>query len=184
MKEITIGDKSLMQISKEDILQLAVMQGCCAHLDFWNYPTLLEYDNTMFSDTVVISYKSTRKEDGIESIPLVFFFCVSDLSYHYHRENVTEKWYGERLKIKAIKFLIEKGGTGYDIEKVLPVEVDRLQPDYSIYNIDSNLSYGFLTRGCPNRCKWCVVPKKEGKISPYMDIEEITAGRKKSYPYG
>ena len=75
---------------------------------------------------------------------------------------------------------IEKGGTGYDIEKVLPVEVDRLQPDYSIYNIDSNLSYGFLTRGCPNRCKWCVVPKKEGKISPYMDIEEITAGRKKA----
>lgn len=48
---------------------------------------------------------------------------------------------------------IEKGGTGYDIEKVLPVEVDRLQPDYSIYNINSNLSYGFLTRGCPNRCK-------------------------------
>ena len=39
---------------------------------------------------------------------------------------------------------IEKGGTGYDIEKVLPIEVDRLQPDYSIYNIDSNLSYGFL----------------------------------------
>jgi hypothetical protein len=75
---------------------------------------------------------------------------------------------------------IEKGGTGYDIEKVLPVEVDRLQPDYSIYNIDSNLSYGFLTRGCPNRCKWCVVPKKEGKISPYMDIEEITARRKKA----
>lgn len=75
---------------------------------------------------------------------------------------------------------IEKGGTGYDIEKVLPIEVDRLQPDYSIYNIDSNLSYGFLTRGCPNRCKWWVVPKKEGKISPYMDIEEITAGRKKA----
>lgn len=57
MKEITIGDKSLMQISKEDILQLAVMQGCCAHLDFWNYPTLLEYDNTMFSDTVVLQEK-------------------------------------------------------------------------------------------------------------------------------
>lgn len=44
----------------------------------------------------------------------------------------------------------------------------------------TDLSYGFLTRGCPNRCKWCVVPKKEGKISPYMDIEEITAGRKKA----
>ena len=66
------------------------------------------------------------------------------------------------------------------IEREVDEEIDRLQPDYSIYNIDSNLSYGFLTRGCPNRCKWCVVPKKEGKISPYMDIEEITAGRKKA----
>lgn len=47
---------------------------------------------------------------------------------------------------------IEKGGTGYDIEKVLPIEVDRLQPDYSIYNIDSNLSYGFLTRGDSPGC--------------------------------
>lgn len=78
MKEITIGDKSLMQISKEDILQLAVMQGCCAHLDFWNYPTLLEYDNTMFSDTVVISYKSTRKEmscDFKDFSPRKGFLC-------------------------------------------------------------------------------------------------------------
>lgn len=38
---------------------------------------------------------------------------------------------------------------------------------------------GFLTRGCPNKCKWCVVPTKEGKITPYMDIEEIAIdGRK------
>lgn len=74
---------------------------------------------------------------------------------------------------------IEKGGTGYDIEKVLPVEVDRIVPDYSLYNIDKSLAYGFLTRGCPNRCKWCVVPKKEGNITAYMDIEEIAVdGRK------
>lgn len=75
---------------------------------------------------------------------------------------------------------IEKGGTGYDIEKVLPIEIDRIQPDYSIYNIVPDLAYGFLTRGCPNRCKWCVVPQKEGKISPYMDIEEVVAGRRKA----
>ena len=34
------------------------------------------------------------------------------------------------------------------------------------------MAYGFLTCGCPNRCKWCVVPQKEGNIKPYMDIEE------------
>lgn len=73
---------------------------------------------------------------------------------------------------------VEKGGTGYDISKVLPVEVDRIVPDYNLYKIDKNLAYGFLTRGCTNRCKWCVVPAKEGNIAPYMDIAEVSAGRK------
>ena len=73
---------------------------------------------------------------------------------------------------------IEKGGTGYDISKVLPITVDRIIPDYNLYNIDKSLAYGFLTRGCPNRCKWCVVPAKEGNIAPYMDIAEVSSGRK------
>lgn len=67
----------------------------------------------------------------------------------------------------------ERGGTGYDIGKVLPPEIDRAVPVYSLYGIDKRTAYGFLTRGCPNRCKWCVVPQKEGNINPYMDIEEI-----------
>ena len=74
---------------------------------------------------------------------------------------------------------IEKGGTGYDIVKKLPDYIDRLQPDYDLYDIDKNLAYGFLTRGCPNKCKWCIVPKKEGNVTPYMDIEEIAQDRKK-----
>lgn len=69
---------------------------------------------------------------------------------------------------------VERGGTGYDLHKNLPKGIDRLQPDYSIYpQIDRKTAYGFLTRGCPNHCKWCVVPKKEGNIRPYMDVEEI-----------
>ena len=72
---------------------------------------------------------------------------------------------------------VERGGTGYDLHKVLPPEIDRLQPDYSLYpQIDGRTAYGFLTRGCPNRCRWCVVPKKEGEIAPYMDVEEIATG--------
>ena len=67
-----------------------------------------------------------------------------------------------------------KGGTGYGIYSKLPEAIDRCQPDYSIYpNIPDRYAYGFLTRGCPNKCKWCVVPKKEGAIRPYMDVEEI-----------
>lgn len=80
---------------------------------------------------------------------------------------------------------VEKGGTGYDIHKNLPDTIDRLQPDYSMYpEIDKRTAYGFLTRGCPNHCGWCVVPKKEGMIRPYMDIEEIAIeGRNKIVLY-
>lgn len=69
------------------------------------------------------------------------------------------------------------GGTGYSIISHLPSEIDRLQPDYSLYpEIDNKTAYGFLTRGCPNKCFWCCVPEKEGNIKPYMDIEEISMG--------
>lgn len=69
---------------------------------------------------------------------------------------------------------IIRGGTGYDVHSRLPEEVDRTQPDYSIYpEIPKDYAYGFLTRGCPNKCPWCVVPVKEGRIVPYMDVDEI-----------
>lgn len=76
---------------------------------------------------------------------------------------------------------VVKGGTGYDYTTKLPDYIDRLQPDYSIYsNIDSKTAYGFLTRGCPNKCKWCIVPLKEGNVRPYMDVDEIAIdGRNK-----
>lgn len=72
---------------------------------------------------------------------------------------------------------VEKGGTGYDITRNLPDDIDRTYPDYSIYGIEKE-AYGFLTRGCPNKCKWCVVPAKEGNITPYMDIEEVAGDRR------
>ena len=68
-----------------------------------------------------------------------------------------------------------KGGTGYDYTISLPNEIDLMQPDYSIYShlVDNRTAYGFLTRGCPNKCNFCIVHKKEGDIRPYMDIDEI-----------
>ena len=72
---------------------------------------------------------------------------------------------------------VVKGGTGYGMFDELPPEIDRMQPDYSIYPwIDSKTAYGFITRGCPNKCAWCIVPKKEGAIHPYMEVDEIALG--------
>lgn len=55
-----------------------------------------------------------------------------------------------------------KGGTGYldiPISQTLPPEIERMAPDYYIYP-ESDYAIGYLTRGCPNRCRWCVVPRE------------------------
>lgn len=65
-----------------------------------------------------------------------------------------------------------KGGTGYGLYDKLPVEIDVMLPDYSIYP-DCNYAIGYLTRGCIRNCPWCVVPKKEGTIKPYRTWREI-----------
>ena len=68
-----------------------------------------------------------------------------------------------------------RGGTGYrdiPISRELPPEIDAMQPDYSIYP-DCDYAIGYLTRGCPNHCRWCVVPRKEGKIRSYRRWQEI-----------
>lgn len=65
-----------------------------------------------------------------------------------------------------------KGGTGYDVSSRLPDEIESMQPDYTIYQ-QFDAAYGFLTRGCPNKCPWCVVPHKEGGLRVVADIEDI-----------
>ena len=71
-----------------------------------------------------------------------------------------------------------RGGTSYNIRSRLPAEVEACDPDYSIYP-DFTEAIGFLTRGCVNRCPWCVVPEKEGGIHVVGDIERVAAGRKR-----
>lgn len=70
-----------------------------------------------------------------------------------------------------------KGGTGYRIYQNLPDEIDSMLPDYSIYP-EYSFAVGFLSRGCIRNCPWCVVPKKEGDLRKYDDIERISQGRK------
>ena len=65
-----------------------------------------------------------------------------------------------------------KGGTGYGLYTELPPEIDRLFPDYSIYP-KCDFAIGYITRGCPNKCGWCVVPAKEGDIRPYAGWQDI-----------
>ena len=65
-----------------------------------------------------------------------------------------------------------RGGTGYGIYEDLPKEIEDTYPDYSIYPY-CDYAVGFITRGCPNKCEHCEVPKKEGAIRPYRTWKEI-----------
>ncbi len=68
-----------------------------------------------------------------------------------------------------------RGGTGYSdlpMDMTLPPEVDNIFPDYSIYP-DCDYAIGYITRGCPNNCRWCVVPRKEGKIKAYRTWRDL-----------
>lgn len=65
-----------------------------------------------------------------------------------------------------------KGGTGYNIHSVLPDEIENMFPDYSIYP-KCDYAIGYITRGCPNKCRWCIVPQKEGNIKPYRTWQEL-----------
>lgn len=85
------------------------------------------------------------------------------------------------------------GGTGFAIkvidgkevyEKIddpqLPEEIEHIYPDYGLYpEYTQNTAYGFLTRGCPNNCGFCIVSKKEGlRSTKVAELPEFWNGQK------
>lgn len=75
---------------------------------------------------------------------------------------------------------VVKGGTGYSMSLTLPDEVEHIYPDYSIYpQFTEDTAYGFLTRGCPRGCHFCIVADKEGRKSEKVaDLDEWWNGQK------
>lgn len=86
---------------------------------------------------------------------------------------------------------VKKGGTGYCINvkngrevfdnsknSSLPREIEHIYPDYALYP-QYKYAVGFLTRGCPRNCGFCVVGEKEGLCSKQVaDLDEFWRGQK------
>lgn len=85
---------------------------------------------------------------------------------------------------------VVKGGTGYELhdaggqtyiakdDEPLPYVVEHITPDYSLYGI-TDTAYGYLTRGCPRGCSFCIVGKKEGtRCKKVADLSEFWSGQK------
>lgn len=78
---------------------------------------------------------------------------------------------------------IIRGGTGYhypDGGDWLWEEIEHIYPDYSLYpDLCKDTAYGFLTRGCPRGCGFCIVADKEGKVSRKVaDLSEFWNGQR------
>ena len=116
---------------------------------------------------------------------------------HYDRVYVSRVFGDEYTTFQDFAFNADEviyGGTGFAIridengrevyEKTkdvdLPDEIEHVYPDYSLYpDKTKDTAFGFLTRGCPNNCGFCIVSKKEGIISRKVaDLSEWWRGQK------
>lgn len=124
--------------------------------------------------------------------------CLMKLSaYHKNRGDAVEWWTPEGhydLLYKSRVFTdtysrdtttttnadeVICGGTGYGPGPDLPDAAEHSRPDYALYPQFSDTAYGFLSRGCPRNCGFCIVSGKEGRQSHQVaDLSEFWTGQR------
>lgn len=135
---------------------------------------LIDVDGHHFPNLALMKLSAWHKAQG-DTVEWVNYFEDYDTVYKSKVFTFTKE---DNTCVNAGR--IVQAGTGYrDYTTVLPEEIEHTSPDYSLYP-QYKEAYGFLTRGCPNRCPWCIVPSKEGAIRPHADITEFLAGWKKA----
>ena len=135
---------------------------------------LIDVDGHNFPNLALMKISAYHKRIG-DNVSWYDMFSEYDIVYKSKVFTFTPDY---EYEIRSNKVII--GGTGYNMDNDL--FCDNEIPDYDIYSnchwYKSGVSYGFLTRGCIRKCEWCVVPKKEGMLKPYMDIEYVAQNNK------
>lgn len=106
-----------------------------------------------------------KKEASEPRVEAVFASSVFNYSYSRRRLQKMQAYYGDAFHC---------GGSGINIKKCLPREVEEAEPDYGIYPELQDRAIGFLTRGCPFKCPFCIVPIKEGNPRQVNDLGTLT----------
>ena len=145
---------------------------------------LIDRDSTKFPNLALMKLSAYHKTQG-DSIEWYQPFCDRYNKVYISRVFSTTPDYD--LVVNADE--VVRGGTGYEIQLVdgrevyskgndLPYEVEHIYPDYSLYGI-TDTAYGFLSRGCPRGCEFCIVGGKEGRRSVKVaDLTEFWRGQK------
>lgn len=133
---------------------------------------LIDVDGHNFPNLALMKISSYHKQKG-DNVEWVLPLKQYDRIYMSKVFTFTKDYDG----IIQAKEII-KGGTGYYLENKLPDEIEHVYPDYELYNI-KNEAYGYLTRGCPRGCKFCIVAEKEGKrTTKVANLNEFWNGQK------
>lgn len=135
---------------------------------------LVDVDSHNFPNLPLMKLSAWHKEKGDD-----VEWCNGFLPYdRVYKARVFDDTYTKELDYAYNADEIICGGTGYGLDNKLPDYIEHSYPDYSLYGIN-NTAYGFLTRGCPRGCPFCIVGKKEGlKSVQVAELDEFWRGQK------
>jgi hypothetical protein len=137
---------------------------------------LIDVDSHNFPNLALMKISAWHKSKG-DTVE----WCLPLDSYDIvYKSKVFDETYSPDIEWTPMADKIIKGGTGYGLDNTLPHEIEHIYPDYSIYpDLTKDTAYGFLTRGCPRGCKFCIVASKEGRRSyKVADLSEFWRGQK------
>ena len=136
---------------------------------------LIDVDGHNFPNLALMKISAWHKSQG-DTVEWCFPLDRYDIVY---QSKVFDETYSPDIEWTPMADKIIKGGTGYGLDNKLPDEIEHIYPDYSIYpELTKDTAYGFLTRGCPRGCKFCIVADKEGRRSHKVaDLSEFWRGQ-------
>lgn len=137
---------------------------------------LIDVDSHNFPNLALMKISAWHKAQG----DIVEWCLPLDRYDIVYQSKVFDETYSPDIEWIPMADKIIKGGTGYGMDNTLPYEVEHTYPDYSIYpDLTKDTAFGFLTRGCPRGCKFCIVASKEGRRSyKVADLSEFWRGQK------
>ncbi len=130
---------------------------------------VLDVDSHNFPNLALMKLSAKHKECGDR---VEWYDLLSGLDTEYdivYASKVFDDSYTQDYQYHIYAKKIVRGGYGYDHYQMPFANYEKTFPDYSIYR-DIYPQYrksaiGYLTRGCPRNCDFCMVSKYEGKIT-------------------